>query len=58
MGDLNDLVEMRVKLEVWALERSIALGDEHWEARIIAAFHLLEGRPQKQGSMYLLHDAI
>jgi GntR family transcriptional regulator, carbon starvation induced regulator len=55
--DLDDLVRMRIKLETWALERSIEYGDEHWEASVISAFHLLERRPRKQLDEPRLHDA-
>ena len=54
LADLDDLVRMRVKLECWALERAIALGDEHWEARVMGALHVLERRPRKEPPQ---HDA-
>lgn len=41
--DLSDLTEQRVFLESRALRRSIDRGDLAWEARVLAAHHLLAG---------------
>lgn len=50
LAELDDLVQMRIQLEGWALERSIAQGDEDWEADAIASLHRLERLPRKQGN--------
>jgi DNA-binding GntR family transcriptional regulator len=39
MGDFLDLVAMRQMVECEALRRSIKLGDDHWEARLVASYH-------------------
>ena len=39
IADFHDLVAMRQTVECAALRRSIELGDDHWEARIVAGFH-------------------
>ena len=41
-ADLNDIVRLRLMLDVQALRESIALGDDAWEADIVASFHRLE----------------
>lgn len=50
LAELDDLVRMRIQLEGWALERSIELGNEDWEASAIASLHRLEHLPRKQGN--------
>jgi DNA-binding GntR family transcriptional regulator len=54
--DLNDLVRTRIRIEGWALERAIAAGDEHWEARIISSLHLLSSRARRRASEPRLMD--
>lgn len=39
--DLRDLSALRILIESEALRRSIADGDDGWEANLVAAFHLL-----------------
>jgi GntR family transcriptional regulator, carbon starvation induced regulator len=39
--DFADLCDIRKMVEVEALRRSIAAGDEAWETRVVAAFHRL-----------------
>jgi DNA-binding GntR family transcriptional regulator len=56
LPDLNDLVRTRILVEGWALEESIKVGDEHWEARSISALHLLERLPRLQSDDPKLHD--
>lgn len=56
LPDLNDLVRTRILVEGWALEESIKVGDEHWEARLISALHLLERLPRLQSDDAKLHD--
>lgn len=56
LADLDDLVRTRILVEGWALEQSIRLGDEHWEARMISALHLLEHLPRVQDNTVRLHD--
>jgi DNA-binding GntR family transcriptional regulator len=40
-GELEDVADLRVKFSTMALERSIAAGDEAWEAGIVAAYYQL-----------------
>jgi DNA-binding GntR family transcriptional regulator len=56
LSDLDDLVRTRILVEGWALEESIKIGDEHWEARLISALHLLERLPRLQPDDPKLHD--
>ena len=39
--DFADLCDVRRIVEIEALRRSIAAGDEEWEAQVVAAFHKL-----------------
>ena len=41
VADLEDLTELRCEIEGIALRRSVAGGDVHWEAEILAAAHRL-----------------
>lgn len=41
LDDLKDLTRMRILLECEALRESIKLGDDNWEANVIASFHRL-----------------
>lgn len=41
LQDMWDLISTRVLIETEALRRSIALGDDLWEASLVAAFHAL-----------------
>lgn len=41
VGELEDVADLRVKFSTMALERSIAAGDEAWEAGIVAAYYQL-----------------
>lgn len=40
--DLSDIALVRTALEKVALSRAIALGDVHWESRVVAAHHALQ----------------
>jgi DNA-binding GntR family transcriptional regulator len=42
VADLLDITELRVDLECKAMTASIEHGDDEWEARVLAAFHLLQ----------------
>lgn len=53
---LDDLVRTRIQFEGWALERSIALGDEDWEARSLADLHRLERLPRKVADKQLHNE--
>jgi DNA-binding GntR family transcriptional regulator len=44
--DLRDLTAARVEIETMALRRALAAGDLAWEARLVAAHHILDGTPQ------------
>ncbi|HVO90125.1 MAG TPA: FCD domain-containing protein [Casimicrobiaceae bacterium] len=50
---LLDITFMRKELEVKALVLGIRNADEHWEARVLAAYHALtrRSRPYRNGSM-------
>ncbi|MEJ2612042.1 MAG: FCD domain-containing protein [Candidatus Thiodiazotropha sp.] len=41
LDDLEDITDMRVVLETLALKKSFEVGDDEWEARVIASFHQL-----------------
>lgn len=41
-AELMDICDVRVQLSTSALRRSVANGDDDWEARVVAAFHKLE----------------
>ncbi len=48
--DLEDVTNLRVLIETEALRQSIRHGDAHWEAALVAAFHLLsqaEAQPDR-----------
>lgn len=47
VADFEDITRTRVLLETEALRQSIALGDEAWEADLVAAFHRLSRAEQK-----------
>jgi len=44
--DLRDLTAARVEIETMALRRALAAGDLAWEARLVAAHHILYGTGQ------------
>ncbi|MCW2309026.1 GntR family transcriptional regulator [Rhodobium gokarnense] len=56
VSELDDLVRTRSRVEGWALEESIRLGDEHWEAALISSLHLLEHLPRRRENGANLHD--
>ncbi len=41
-AELRDIAKIRTELSCLALRESIAMGDDHWEGRVVAAFHRLE----------------
>lgn len=47
IGDFSDITETRIVLECRALRQSIALGDDAWEAALLAAFHRLSRAEEK-----------
>jgi len=47
LDDLQDITNNRVLLECEALRQAIRLGDDLWESRLIAAFHLLTRAEQR-----------
>lgn len=47
LADFKDITRTRVLLETEALRQAIALGDEAWEADLVAAFHRLSRAEQK-----------
>lgn len=40
--DFNDITRMRLILDIQALEESMAIGDDEWETRAVAAFYRLQ----------------
>ena len=54
--DFADLCDIRKIVEIEALRRSIQAGDDHWEARVVAAFHRLAKievqLPDNLGTLY------
>lgn len=46
--DLDDITELRVTLELKALQRSILAGDEDWESRVVSTYYQL-GKQEKAG---------
>jgi GntR family transcriptional regulator, carbon starvation induced regulator len=42
VAELQDIAKVRTQLSCWALRQSIELGDDKWEAAVVAAFHRLE----------------
>ncbi|BAT58598.1 HTH-type transcriptional repressor CsiR [Variibacter gotjawalensis] len=55
--DLDDLVSLRIKLDGWALERAIEVGDDEWEALCVADLHRLERVPRKLEKQRLHNEA-
>jgi len=49
LEDFGDITETRVMLECQALRQSLALGDDAWEADLLAAFHRLTKAEEKLG---------
>jgi GntR family carbon starvation induced transcriptional regulator len=56
LADLEDLVRARILVEGLALEESIRLGDEHWEASLISTLHVLDRLPRLRDADSKLHD--
>lgn len=50
MADFRDITQTRVLLECEALRQSIEEGDEVWESRVVAAFHLLDRAEAKMAA--------
>src|SRR5689334_24518443 len=49
--DLWDVVKNRQQLESEALRLSIELGDDHWEAQLISAHHLLSRMDRERADL-------
>lgn len=47
-SDLREVAHLRGKFDSMAIQASIEHGDEHWEGRVVAAFHALLKRPKVQ----------
>ncbi|MBS0353578.1 MAG: FCD domain-containing protein [Proteobacteria bacterium] len=47
LDDFEDITRTRVLLETSALQQSIELGDDTWEANVVAAFHMLSRAEEK-----------
>lgn len=50
LEDLADLTRMRVFIETEALRQAIELGDDSWEANIVAAYHHLSKVEERLGA--------
>lgn len=50
LADFEDITRTRVLLETEALRQAIALGDDAWEADVLAAFHRLSRAEEKLGA--------
>src|SRR5574343_789325 len=48
LDDFEDITRTRVMLECDALRQSIAMGDDAWEANLLAAFHRLAKAEEKR----------
>ncbi|MCC5987997.1 MAG: FCD domain-containing protein [Pararhodobacter sp.] len=48
-AEMWDAIETRITIEVEALRRAIARGDDGWEARIVGAFHALSRQSARMG---------
>ncbi|MCE1240066.1 MAG: FCD domain-containing protein [Azonexaceae bacterium] len=48
LADFDDITRTRVMLECEALRQSIAIGDDAWEADLVAAFHRLARAEEKR----------
>lgn len=48
LEDFGDITRTRVMLECEALRQSIAMGDDAWEAQLVAAFHRLTKAEEKR----------
>ena len=46
MSDLRQIARLRGEFDSLAIRDSIEQGDDHWEGRVIAAFHALLKRPK------------
>ncbi len=58
LAELDDLLGARLAIEGWALEQAMAAGDTAWEARILAAVHMLNSSPRFTPSAHRLHDSV
>ena len=56
LDDLNDITHMRLMLDVQAIRNAIELGDDAWEASIVAAFHRLEKIESRLGDGPVILD--
>lgn len=54
--DMQDITRMRLLLDLQALREAIAIGDDAWEAAIVASFHRLEKMEQRFGDGPILLD--
>ena len=54
--DLEDITRMRLMLDIEALQESIAMGDDEWEATVVAAFYRLERTESKLSDGPVLLD--
>jgi len=48
LKDLRDITNMRQLLETTAFRQSVARGDDHWEAQVVAAYHRLSRIEERQ----------
>ena len=58
LGEMWDLIPTRLLVECEALRRSIAKGDDFWEAAILAAFHALRLSSERVSSDPAAHEEL
>ena len=58
LDEMWDLISTRLLIEREALRRSIAKGDDFWEAAILAAFHALRRSSERVGSDPAAHEEL
>ncbi|MCC7271382.1 MAG: FCD domain-containing protein [Alphaproteobacteria bacterium] len=57
LADLWDVTRLRQKMETLALQRAIEIGDDGWEAEIVAAYHRLSKlKDPRSGRLTLLGE--
>lgn len=56
LADLQDLTNVRVLVEREALRLSMQLGDDAWEADILASYHRMDRLQARLGAQYFFDD--
>lgn len=58
LDDLADLTATRIFIETKALAESIRVGDDHWEAEVVAAYHRLSKTETKKAAATTIDVAL